>query len=570
MTPTRPATGEVETRLRGEIRRRLVERYREIDGQTLHRLAEGGLTWLRANQAGVNALNVYPVPDNDTGTNMVLTMESALQEASANRVRSVGQVAQKLAYGALMGARGNSGVILSNLFGGFSRALANLEQAGAADFARAFGAARDTAYRAVPKPVEGTILTVAKDIAEAAESAVQGRTLSTFELLEELVGAADQSVQRTPELLEILRQAKVVDAGGKGLFFLLEGALRTIYGLPLDQPVISIQPLSEVDRKRAQEMIEPGQDWEVVADLLPGESFTLPALHEQLSERGTSIQIGEGEGLYRIHIHVPLGSEYATVDYLRSLGTVTVVRLENLLAQVAGTQAGSASPHRPAPLQPGQIAVVAVAPGQGLARVFSSLGANALLEGGQAMNPSTAEILRSFENLPTDQVILLPNNKNILLAARQAAELTVKHVAVVPSTSVPQGLAAMLAHRPDGDFDPTVREMTQALTHVRTAEITTATRSVEVDGVSVREGQLIGLVEGRLVIAADGIAEATGATLDRAGAADAELITLYYGADLGPRQANEIADQVRARWAEATVEVHEGGQPLFPLIISVE
>ncbi|MEX0788736.1 MAG: DAK2 domain-containing protein, partial [Anaerolineales bacterium] len=324
MTSPDSATGNVETRLRGEIRRRLVERYREIDGQALHRLAEGGLMWLRANQAGVNALNVYPVPDNDTGTNMVLTMESALSEASSSRQRSVGHVAQRLAYGALMGARGNSGVILSNLFGGFSKALVDLERAGAADFARAFGAARDTAYRSVPKPVEGTILTVAKDIAMAAETAVGERTLSTFELLEVLVEAADQSVQRTPELLDILRQAKVVDAGGKGLFFLLEGALRTIYGLPLDQPVISIQPLSELDRKRAQEMIEPGQDWEVVADLVPGEGFSLPTLHGELAERGTSIQIGEGEGLYRIHIHVPVGSVYAMVDYLGSLGSVTV------------------------------------------------------------------------------------------------------------------------------------------------------------------------------------------------------------------------------------------------------
>ncbi|MEX0787171.1 MAG: hypothetical protein WD040_00080, partial [Anaerolineales bacterium] len=272
----------------------------------------------------------------------------------------------------------------------------------------------------------------------------------------------------------------------------------------------------------------------------------------------------------RIHIHVPLGSEYAMVDYLRSLGTVTVVRLENLLAQVAGPQAGDASPHRPAPLEPGQIAVVSVAPGQGLARVFSSLGAHALLEGGQAMNPSTAEILHSFENLPTDHVILLPNNKNILLAARQAAELTVKHVAVIPSTSVPQGLAAMLAHRPDGEFESTVSEMTQALSHVRTVEITTATRSVELDGVPVREGQIIGILDGRLVTASDGIAEAASATLERAGADDSELITLYYGAGLGPRQANEIADQVRGRWGKATVELHEGGQPVFPLIISIE
>lgn len=570
MSP-RSTASDIETRMRGELRRRLVERYREIDGQTLRRLADAGLTWLRTNQAGVNALNVYPVPDNDTGTNMVLTLQTALQEAADERQHSVGKVAQKLAYGALMGARGNSGVILSNLFGGFARSLADRDVVDAGGLAEAFAAARDTAYRAVGKPVEGTILTVAHDVAEAAAQAVRQPEASTLDVLEQAVEAADRAVERTPELLDVLKKAGVVDAGGKGLFFVLEGALRSIFGLPLDRPLISIQPLSTLALERAQESIEPGQDWEVVADLRPGDQFTLPVMNEALSGLGTSIQIGEGDGIYRVHIHVPEGAEYRTIDYLRTQGTVTHVRMENLMIQMAAGSAGTtASAHRPATLEAGQIAVVVVAPGAGLARVFASLGAHAILEGGQSMNPSTQEILDSFENLPTDQVVILPNNKNILLTAQQAADLTVKRVAVIPCRSVPQGLAAMLVYRPEAEFEPTVEAMTEALTAVRTAELTHATRTVEIDGVSVRQGQVIGLVDGRLVTAADELQEAALDTLAAAGADRSELITMYFGADLASRHANEIADRVRARWPGAAVELLEGGQPHFPLLISVE
>ena len=571
MSLPRSVTPEIETRLRGELRRRLVERYREIDGQTLRRLTEAGLTWLRTNQAGVNALNVYPVPDNDTGTNMVLTLQNALQEAADERQHSVGKVAHKLAYGALMGARGNSGVILSNLFGGFARSMVERDVVDAAGLAAAFSAARDTAYRAVGKPVEGTILTVAHDVAEAAAEAVRDPDASTLDVLEQVVEAADRSVERTPELLDVLKKAGVVDAGGKGLFFLLEGALRSIFGLPLDKPLISIQPLSALALERAQESIEPGQDWEVVADLRPNSLFALPSMNDGLSGLGTSIQIGEGDGIYRVHIHVPEGTQYRTVDYLRTQGTVTHVRLENLLIQLADRSAAGETPaHRPAPLEQGQIAVVAVAPGAGLARVFASLGANAILEGGQSMNPSTQEILESFENLPTDQVVILPNNKNILLTAQQAVDLTVKRVAVVPSCSVPQGLAAMLVHRPEAEFEATVKAMTEALTAVRTAELTYATRTVEIEGVSVLQGQVIGLVDGRLVTAADALEDATMEALAAADSDRAELITMYFGADLAPRRANEIADRVRARWPGAAVELLEGGQPHFPLLISVE
>jgi hypothetical protein len=264
---------EVEHRSLEELRQLLIERYREIDGQVLRRLMEAGLLWLRTNQATVNHLNVFPVPDGDTGTNMVLTLQSAVDEASDLRERSVGNVAHALAHGALLGARGNSGVILSQLLRGFARVLDARPTMDARTFVAALAEARDTAYRGVVMPVEGTILTVAKDIAQAAEEGLAQGGQAALRLLERVVEAGDASVQRTPDLLPELKKAGVVDAGGKGLFFILEGALRHIYGLPLDKPLVTVAPLGAELRREAAEAAEPGQDWEVIVDFQPGPRF---------------------------------------------------------------------------------------------------------------------------------------------------------------------------------------------------------------------------------------------------------------------------------------------------------
>ncbi len=541
-----------------------------IDGQALKKLVEAGLNWLRVNQQTVNSLNVFPVPDGDTGTNMVLTMQSAWAEIDDLGHRHVGQMAAAVSQGALMGARGNSGVILSQLWRGFARALHNQEALDGPSLVRAFADARDTAYKGVVRPVEGTILTVAKDVAAAAEAALK-ETQDPFEILAKVVPAAEVSVEHTPELLPVLKQAGVVDSGGKGLFYILEGMLRYVYGQPLDMPLATVQPLSAMNLENTLEAIEPGQDYEVVVDFVPANPFDLQKFYGELETMGTSIQVGEGDGMYRMHIHVPTEKRYQPIDYVMTLGTITKVALENLLAQMDQIgQKSSRDRIELANIEPGQIAVVAVSPGPGIARVFASLGVAAIVEGGQTMNPSTQEILSAFENLPTDKVIILPNNKNIILAAQAAKEVTVKNVHIVPSRTIPQGLAAMMHLNPDGDVEAVAAKMNKALGEVTSGEITIATRSMEIDGVAVEKGQVIALMNGALVLSATSVEQACMGLLEKADAAAHELITLFYGEELAATEANRLVDLIRAAYPSQEVELQYGGQPHYQLILSVE
>ncbi len=540
-----------------------------IDGQVLKALTEAGLTWLRTNQQTVNALNVFPVPDGDTGTNMVLTMQAALDEVANSPERNAGAMAHQIAHGALMGARGNSGVILSQLWRGFARALDHQDTIDGPSLVRALNLGRDTAYKGVVRPVEGTILTVAKDSAAAAEKALAD-TCDAVEILERIIPAADISVQHTPELLPVLKEAGVVDSGGKGLFYILEGMVRFINGQNLDVAVGTILPLAAM-KEEMLESVEPGQDYEVVVDFRPRDQLDLEAFYTDLEMMGTSIQLGEGEGMYRMHIHVPAEKRYEPIEYAMTLGTITKVAMENLVAQMEEMdQKRGGSKLQLTPVEPGQIATVAVAPGPGLARVFASLGVTAVVEGGQTMNPSTQEIINAFENLPTDKIIILPNNKNIVLAAQNAAQLTVKKVTVVPSKTVPQGLSAMLKLVPHGEFGEVAEEMVAALDDVETGEITTATRSVEIDGVSVQAGEIIALLNGKLVLSADNLEEACLGLLEKAHADHFELVTLFYGADISRQEAFRIADVIRTIYPEQEVEVQEGGQPHYQFIISIE
>jgi hypothetical protein len=396
-------------------------------------------------------------------------------------------------------------------------------------------------------------------------------TQAPFEILAKVVPAADASVEHTPELLPVLKQAGVVDAGGKGLFYILEGMLRYIYGQPLDVALATVQPLSAMILENTLESIEPGQDYEVVVDFVPASSFDLQKFYGELETMGTSIQVGEGDGMYRMHIHVPTEKRYQPIDYVMTLGTITKVALENLLAQMGQIDQNSGRDRiELANVEPGQIAVVAVSPGPGIARVFASLGVAAIVEGGQTMNPSTQEILSAFENLPTDKVVILPNNKNIILAAQAAKEVTVKNVYIVPSSTIPQGLSAMMHMNPDGEVEAVAAKMSKALDDVISGEITIATRSVEIDGVAVEKGQVIALMNGTLVLSAASVEQACMGLLEKADAASHELITLFYGEDLAPTEANRIVDLIRSAYPSQEIELQYGGQPHYQLIISVE
>lgn len=553
-------------------KQRRQERFRSapIDGQALKILIGAGLAWLRTNQEIVNSLNVYPVPDGDTGINMVLTMQSAYDEIANSPEHNFGKMIHSVAQGALMGARGNSGVILSQIWRGLAHGMDENEVMDGPTIVSAFAEARDVAYKGVVRPVEGTILTVAKDIAAAAEVAL-AETDDPITILEQVVLAADESVERTPELLDVLKKAGVVDAGGKGLFYILEGMMRYINGQSLDTPLTRVQPLSELSFEGAIETIEPGQDYEIVVDFRPDTPLNLETFYNQLEDMGTSIQVGEGEGIYRMHIHVPTDKRYEPIDYTMSLGTITKVSIENLIEQMEAIERN----HRgikvqPSPIEPDQIAVIAVSPGLGISRVFASLGSAGIVEGGQTMNPSTEDILDAFENLPTEKVVILPNNKNIIMAAKSAAELTVKTVAVIPSRTIPQGLSAMFRLDPDGDFKEVTTEMNDALQDVETGEITTAIRSTEIDGVNVQEGEIIALLNGKLVLATKSLEEACIDLLNKADANQYELVTLFYGADVTKQEANQIADSIRANYPSLEVELQDGGQPHYQFILSIE
>lgn len=555
---------------------RLATELRQCDGQGLKHLTLAALTWFSTNHKMVNALNVFPVPDGDTGTNMLLTMQAAYKEVAESQENNVGKVAHAIAHGALMGARGNSGVILSQIWRGFARALDSIEVMQVEALVKAFAEGRDTAYRGVGKPVEGTILTVIKDCAAAAEEAA-GHSQNLRYVLEQTVAAAHRSVAHTPELLPVLKQAGVVDSGGKGLAVILEGMLRYVRGQSLDQAEeAEMAPLDLASVGAAMEAVEPGQEWEVVVDFRPRTQLELPSLYARLENIGTSIQVGEGDGLYRVHVHLLKTKRYEPIELAEELGTVVNVHMENLIDQMEGIQGKGKEADLPlAAVEPGQIAVVAVSPGPGLSRVLASVGAAAIVSGGQTMNPSAQDLIHAIEALPTDRIILLPNNKNIVLTAQQAAELSAsansaKQVRIVPTRTVPQGIAALLNLNPNGDLETVRATMERAANGVETGEVTTATRAVEIDGVAVTDGQIIGLLNGSLKLAGDDLQTIVIQLLRLMEADDRELITVYSGEEVTAAQSEQMAEALRAAFPSQSIEVHQGGQPHYFYILSAE
>ena len=544
-----------------------------LNGHDFKSLIHAGLRWLKANQHIVNALNVFPVPDGDTGTNMVLTMQAAYDEIKDENEGNIGKVAHAVAQGALMGARGNSGVILSQIWRGFARALDNLETMDTETLILGFEEATATAYKGVVRPVEGTILTVTKDIAIEAKQSLSNET-TIDEIIDIVISSADKSVENTPNLLPILKQAKVVDSGGKGLFYILEGMSRLIRNEPLDKSEMTTIPIALMDIDQS-ENIEPGQDYEVVIDFRPNQYFELQRYYDQLEQIGTSIQVGEGDDIFRMHIHVATEKRYEPIDYTMNQGTITKVYIENLLDQMENKPKGNSSSKKGDDIQfnafePGSIAVVAASPGLGISEIFASLGVTAIVKGGQTMNPSTEEILSSFKDLPTDKIIILPNNKNIILAAQAAASVTDKKVAVIPCKTVPQGINALLRLMPGMDFDVVVSDMIDACDEVETGEVTIATRTVEINGVNVSEGQVIALHNGKLIQSCSSIEEATLSILSDSNMNDRERVTFLYGADIDIQEVSRIASIVENKYPEHEVEIHYGGQPYYQFILSIE
>ncbi|MCD6300084.1 MAG: DAK2 domain-containing protein [Dehalococcoidales bacterium] len=540
---------------------------KSVTGQDLREMLSAATTWLEKSAPEVDALNVFPVPDGDTGTNMLLTMRSTIEEAYHAPDHSASAVAQAMSRGALMGARGNSGVILSQIWCGLAQGLAGKESFNGSDFADALQQSTTMAYKGLSNPVEGTILTVIKDAAAAAQAQASSGDNDLTSVLEATVSAARESVANTPSLLPVLRDAGVVDAGGLGLFIILEGALYYLKGeteqLQLRKPwmIASNVPLpAGAHHIGVTEEVPYGY---CTNFLLRGQGLDPDKLRAKLAKKGESLVVVGDDSTIRVHIHTLDPGEI--LHYAASLGTMHELNIRNMDEQ-----------HQDfLEMQKGRemvvdVATVAVAAGDGLTDIFKSLGVTAVVPGGQTMNPSTKDLLQAVESAASDKIIILPNNKNIVLTANQVQSLTAKAIKVVPTKTIPQGIAALLAFDYEADFETNAQRMEEAKSAVRSIEITRATRPVRLGGLSIKKKQAIGLLDGELVAAGDSTTDALNQVLARLDLANSEVITIYYGSDTESTEAEQAGAGIREQYPHLQVEVVRGGQPHYNYIVSVE
>jgi len=549
------------------------------DGRRLLAALEAAAAWLEGHRAAVDALNVFPVPDGDTGANMSMTLDAALREARDSGATHTGKVVERAAYGALMGARGNSGVILSQLLRGFARSVQDATTLDAATLAAALTAAAETAGRAVMKPVEGTILTVSTAAARAATEAAAGER-GVPAVLDAALDEARAAVARTTDQMPLLKQAGVVDAGAQGYMLILEGFSRYLHGQPTR--VEGAAATADVAPPHMAQ-VEHGADYGYCTEfVITGFGLDLPAIREKIDNLGTSTLVVGESHLIRVHVHTD--DPGRVLSYVAPLGQLHKIKIDNMQAQhdVFVSTAGSRGAHDPGqsalrlPVLPaetpaqGLVGVVAVAPGAGLVEVFRSLGADAVVQGGQTMNPSTRELLAAIDALPQQDVVLLPNNGNVLLAAGQARGLTRKRVEIVPARTVPQGMAALVVYSPETGLAANAAAMTEAMTTVRTGEVTIAVRDAQLDGLSVRAGEALGLLDDAAVVVGPERDAVALDLMERMGAADAEVLTIYYGCDVTEAWTRALAAAAHDRYDALEIEVVSGGQPHYPYIMSME
>jgi uncharacterized protein len=540
-----------------------------VKGEHVREATAAAATWLELQAASVNALNVFPVPDGDTGTNMSMTMRAAAVAAADEPADEAGAVVAAAARGALMGARGNSGVILSQLLRGFAEASAGKAELTVDDLADGFARAAEAGYRAVGRPVEGTILTAARRAAEAArDRAPDARTVS--KLLEQVLRALDRAVAETTAQLDVLRHAGVVDAGAQGFRLIVEAFWRTACGKSIEAGAATAPVASQA--LVAEQHVGAGGLGFCTEFLLRDPTEGVEAIRRFMESVGDSvIVVGDGS-LVRVHVHTlrPGGP----LDYAAERGILANVKVDNMQLQhergKREAAAGDGVSH---------IGVLVVAPGAGFRRLFESLGAAAVVEGGQTMNPSVQDILAAANGVGYRELILLPNNGNILLAAQHAAEQTPRALRVVPTRFLPQGIAALLAFNYEADLETNAGLMQEAAGRIATIEVTRAVRSAQIQGSShdpastgwqVERGRSLGLLDGDLVAVEDDLKDAALGALARCQPERREIVTIYAGAGVSADQARELAEAIRAAHANLDVEVAEGGQPHYPYILSVE
>ena len=539
-----------------------------VDGQLFKRALLGSLSWLAANHEEVNRLNVFPVPDGDTGTNMLLTLQSAVEDVKESNAAEVSKIAKLASHGSLMGARGNSGVILSQIFRGFARAVEGKSALTPAELAAAFEEAANAAYRAVNKPTEGTILTVAREAGRAAATAASTPDANVPRVIAAAAAGARSAVLKTPSQLQILRDAGVVDAGGFGLQLILEGMLKSV-----EESEPALTALAETKRPvspASQVSLDlPEGGWGYCTEfLIEGNGLDTDLIRGQIESLGNSVLVvGEPE-LVKVHVHTddPTG----VINLAGGYGKILKLNVGDMSTQHRRILESEGAAGKSRPPRPNGAGLAAVVAGRGLVEIFRGLGVDAIIEGGQTMNPSTQDMLTAIESVPYDEVILLPNNGNVIPAAKQVVGLTKKKVHVVDTHSVPQGVSAVVAFRPERSGLENLKAMKAEAERVQTIEVTHAVRDTRSNGVKVKKGDVIGLINDRLEFAGDDYPDVVKRALGRLGPDSYELVTVYRGEQASDDELARLESEIRSNYPRLEVEVQQGGQQHYPFILSVE
>ncbi|WP_206854587.1 DAK2 domain-containing protein [Candidatus Enterococcus mangumiae] len=556
----------------------------EISASQFQEMVQSGANRLQKNAEYVNSLNVFPVPDGDTGTNMNLSMTSGAKAVVDSTYEKVGELAALLSKGLLMGARGNSGVILSQLFRGFSKQIPDVTVLTATELAAAFTHGVETAYKAVMKPVEGTILTVAREAAKAGEKKAKS-TDDVIEVMTAVVKGGKRALAKTPDLLPVLKEVGVVDSGGQGLLFVYEGFLTALNGEYQADEVYEPSPAQMDDMVNAEhhrsvqgqlatEDIHYGYCTEIMVKIGEGptvdSTFDYEEFRNYLDGLGDSLLVVNDDEIIKVHVHTENPGE--VMNYGQKFGSLVKVKVDNMRLQhetiLEHDQAPSAPVAQAKPRVP--YGIVAIAAGKGVQELFESLGANYVISGGQTMNPSTEDIVKAINEVNADKVIILPNNKNIFMAADQAAEVAELPVAVVPSKTVSQGLTAMLSFNEQATLEENKATMTDMLSSVVSGQVTHAIRDTMIDGVKITEGDFLGMIDGKIVISNPDMLATSFATLEQMINEDTEIVTILIGEDGSAEQAQALADQLSEKHAELEIEIHQGDQPVYPYLFSAE
>ncbi|MBU2659163.1 DAK2 domain-containing protein [Bacillus cabrialesii] len=550
---------------------------RILDGRTFAEMILAGAQNLSQNASAVDALNVFPVPDGDTGTNMNLSMTSGAREVEQMDTDDIGKVGSALSKGLLMGARGNSGVILSQLFRGFSKSIETKKEINALEFAQALQAGVDMAYKAVMKPVEGTILTVAKDAAKKAVALAEKETDITA-LMAAVTEEAEASLNRTPDLLPVLKEVGVVDSGGKGLLCVYEGFLASLKGENVPQKVVlpSLDDMVSAEHhKSAQSMmntedIEFGFCTEVMVRLdQTKREFDEGTFRQDLSQFGDSLLVIADESLAKVHIHAEEPGN--VLNYAQHYGELIKIKIENMREQhtsIISQESKPADNEKTPAKQP--YGIVTVAMGEGISDLFKSIGASVVIEGGQTMNPSTEDIVEAVKSVNAETVFILPNNSNIIMAANQAASVIDEQVFVIPAKTVPQGMSALLAFNPDQEAEANEANMLSAIQQVKSGQVTYSVRDTHIDGKDIKKGDFMGILNGTIIGTAEDQLSAAKMLLSEMIGEDDEIVTILYGEDASQEEAEELEAFLSEKYEEIEVEIHNGKQPLYSYIVSAE